>query len=31
MSWISRVRNALAYVTTKSSDAPDNLPAGIRD
>ncbi|MDP5278460.1 acetyl-CoA carboxylase, carboxyltransferase subunit beta [Sphingomonas sp. DG1-23] len=25
MSWISRVRNALAYVTTKASDTPDNL------
>jgi acetyl-CoA carboxylase carboxyl transferase subunit beta len=25
MSWISRVRNALAYVTTKTSDTPDNL------
>ncbi|MBO9623212.1 MAG: acetyl-CoA carboxylase carboxyltransferase subunit beta [Sphingomonas sp.] len=25
MSWISRVRNALAYVTTKSSETPDNL------
>jgi len=25
MSWISRVRNALAYVTTKTSETPDNL------
>jgi acetyl-CoA carboxylase carboxyl transferase subunit beta len=25
MSWISRVRNALAYVTTKASETPDNL------
>jgi acetyl-CoA carboxylase carboxyl transferase subunit beta len=25
MSWISRVRNALAYVTTRSEEAPDNL------
>ena len=25
MSWISRVRNALAYVTTRTSETPDNL------
>ncbi|TGX56012.1 acetyl-CoA carboxylase carboxyltransferase subunit beta [Sphingomonas gei] len=25
MSWISRVRNALAYVTTKTNESPDNL------
>lgn len=25
MSWISRVRNVLAYVTTKPSETPDNL------
>ncbi|MHA6719290.1 acetyl-CoA carboxylase, carboxyltransferase subunit beta [Sphingomonas sp. RS6] len=25
MSWISRVRNALAYVTTRGEESPDNL------
>lgn len=25
MSWISRVRNALAYVTTRTGETPDNL------
>ncbi|WP_066795351.1 acetyl-CoA carboxylase, carboxyltransferase subunit beta [Sphingomonas soli] len=25
MTWISRVRNALAYVTTRSTESPDNL------
>ena len=25
MSWISRVRNALAYVTTRTAESPDNL------
>ena len=25
MSWISRVRNALAYVTTRTTETTDNL------